>query len=85
MKSYTTLKLGDLAKDRITGFQGVIVGRTDWINGCTRMALQGTKLDKDGIPSDVVTFDVEQLVLVKADVHPPASQGGGPMPDAKRR
>ena len=80
-KSETTLKLGDLAKCKITGFEGVIVARTDWINGCVRMALQAKTLDKDGKPLVPETFDVEQLELVKPEVHEKGEASGGPCDD----
>lgn len=83
MKSQTTLVLGDLARDTVTGFTGVVICRADWLNGCIRMTLQPREL-KDGKPIDALTFDVEQLEVVAAKVSPVGTPGGGPMPDAKR-
>jgi hypothetical protein len=83
MKSDTTLKLGDIAKDTITGFSGVVVARCDWLNGCVRMTIQPKGL-KDSKPIEAQTFDVEQLVLVKAKQHPEGTRSGGPMPNPVR-
>lgn len=83
MKSETNLRLGDIVKDKITGFEGVVVARTDWLNGCVRMVVQTKKL-KDGAPLEPQTFDVEQLELVKSAAHPKGKPAGGPMPDAVR-
>jgi hypothetical protein len=84
MKSDTSLEHGDLVKDTITGFQGVVIGRTDWLNGCVRMVVQPKEL-KDGKPIDALTFDVEQLELVAPKVAPNGSRSGGEMPGAVRR
>jgi hypothetical protein len=71
------MKLGDVAKDTITGFSGVITAEHRYLNGCVRMSLQPTEL-KDGKPLDAVVFDIEQLQLVQQDAHPQLSRTGGP-------
>ena len=38
------IHLGDRVKDKLTGFSGVVVAITEWLNGCTRMAVQPEKL-----------------------------------------
>ena len=57
-------KLGDKVKDYVTGFTGVVVGRTEWLNGCIRYAVQPTTL-KDGAPQDVQHIDEQQILIVK--------------------
>lgn len=84
MKHETTLELGDVVKDTITGFQGVVIARTDWLNGCVRLTIQPRKLES-GKMVDSQTIDVEQLQLVKAKKIPRSSPGGGPMPGPVRR
>lgn len=61
-----TVQLGDKAKDTVTGFEGICIARTEWLNGCWRITLQSEKLTKDGAPQDGVTFDEPQLVVTKA-------------------
>jgi len=76
------IKLGDKVKDRVTGLEGIVVARTDWLNGCIRMVVQ-PQLLKDGKPVDTSCFDIEELVLVKADALPPKPEErrtNGPMP-----
>lgn len=58
-------KLGDLAKDSVTGFKGVVVACCEWLHGCARLTLQPQELDKDGKPRETQTFDSLQLVVVK--------------------
>lgn len=31
------VELGDIAKDEVSGFQGVVVAVTNWLNGCNRI------------------------------------------------
>lgn len=77
--------LGDVARDEVTGFVGMVVAETKWMNGCVRLSLQPQKLDKDGKPLDTQSFDIEQLVLVKATKKPEHKPAGGPMPSPARR
>lgn len=79
------IELGDVAKDTITGFEGVVVARTQWLIGCDRLTLQPQKL-KDGKPLDPITFDEPQCNLVKAKAAPRGSRTtGGPRPEPVRR
>ena len=59
--------LGDEVKTKITGFKGIIRGRTDYLTGCNHYGLQSEKLDKDGNPKKWQWFDEEELVLIKAE------------------
>lgn len=58
------IKLGDVAKDKITGFEGAVVAISYWLNSCERITLQPPSLDKDGVPLKDSTFDSPQLELV---------------------
>lgn len=81
------IKLGDKVKDKITGFTGILVGRTEWLNGCIRFGVQSEKLNKDGEPIEPEWFDEERVELVgkkKRRVvrpEPEPEPRGGPMPD----
>lgn len=77
------IKLGDLARDTITGFTGVVVAETKWLHGCIRLTLQPKAL-KDGKPIDNVTFDLPQLELIPAVRQPSTSGTGGPQPEPSR-
>ncbi len=56
-------KMRDEVKDIVTGFSGIVVAKTEWLNGCVRIGLQNAIL-KDGLPMDVQWIDEEQLELV---------------------
>lgn len=71
--------LGDEAKDTITGFAGVIVSRTQWLNNCNTYGLQPKKLDSaTGKIQERDHFDELQLKLVKAKTIKPSRKTGGP-------
>lgn len=79
------IKLGDRARDTITGFEGIVVAETMWIHGCRRLTVQPEKLTKDGELPKVETFDENQLTPVEAKVHTDSAHGtGGPRPDVER-
>lgn len=84
MASDHELKLGDLAKDRVTGFQGTVIARHEYLNGCVRLSIQPNEL-KDGKPIESHVFDIEQLDLVEADQHKKLSRSGGPESEPARQ
>jgi hypothetical protein len=63
MKSITEAELGAYAREIISGFEGVIVGKTLHLNGCHRVIIQPTKL-KDGEPLSALSVDVQQVDIV---------------------
>ena len=71
---------GDIVKDRVTGFQGMVMATTLWLTGCYRYVVVSSTLDKDGKPSDF-GFDELQLELVQAGAFdktlPPAAAEKG--------
>ena len=58
------IKCGSKVKDKITGFTGIVVARTEWLYGCMRLLVQPTKLEK-GKVQDTVQFDEDQLELLE--------------------
>jgi len=57
------IRLGDEAKDTITGFTGIVIAMTNWLNGCQRIVIQPQGLH-NGIPIEHQAFDVEQVAVV---------------------
>lgn len=81
------IQLGDIAKDKITSYEGKVVGITDWLYQCRRLGIQATELDKDGKPHEIQWVDELQCELV-AEQRRPGSENpteklgkdkGGPM------
>lgn len=75
---------GDEVKDRVTGFKGIVVAMTTWLNGCVRITVQ-PPAKKDGTLPPTETFDSEQIQVVHAGrVSPAPSPLGGPKPNPAR-
>lgn len=62
------IELGDIAKDDLTGFEGVVVSRTFWLTNCDRLSLQPKAL-KDGEPAKAQSFDITRCTLVTKAAH----------------
>lgn len=65
------IKLGQEVRDRVTGYQGIVVSVTDFLNGCKRMGIQ-RKFDpkKDKETTDPEMFDEPDLVLIGRGILP---------------
>lgn len=77
--------LGDRAVDTVSGFAGVCVARTEWLNGCWRMTLQPQALDKHGKPQEPQTFDDFQLEVTEPKIQKVGSKASGGPRDAPVR
>ncbi len=56
-------KLGDKAKDKITGFSGILTARCEFLTGCNRYCIQPQEL-KDGRPIESIYFDEAQIEII---------------------
>lgn len=79
-----TVELGDKVKDVVTGFEGVVIGITQWLTGCDTCSVQPGKISKDGKLSEATCFDRNRLVVVKKGVAklpsaPTTRDNGGPV------
>ncbi|RJQ58023.1 MAG: hypothetical protein C4530_11460 [Desulfobacteraceae bacterium] len=59
------IQLGDEVKDRVTGYKGIAVAHTRYLQGCDRFSVQAS-VDKDGKVPDWQSFDAPQLDVVKS-------------------
>lgn len=79
-------QLGSLVKDRLTGFEGIVVCRAQWLNNCNIYSVKPRAL-KDGVPQDSHSFDEPQLELIEEGVVKSDRETGGPdrpMPQTRR-
>jgi hypothetical protein len=81
------VRLGDRVEDMVTGFSGIAVAKSEYLNGCVRYGVQGPL--HDGVPTEWQWFDDSQLhVLVEAAVQlslPLKGEApGGPRPNPVR-
>lgn len=73
------IELGKLVKDKVSGFQGIAICRSVFLNGCIRISVQ-PPLDKDGKFVDERWFDEAQIELVGDGVSVEKTQStGGPV------
>lgn len=77
------IKMGDVARDTITGYTGVVIAITKWIHGCERLTLQSRDL-KDGVPVESRCFDRPQLEYVSGRTVATTGSTGGPRPAPER-
>lgn len=77
-------KIGDRAKDIVTGFTGIITGKHKWISGCDTVTLQSQEMH-NGEPvktrgCDINCIEVLERGAVKANDHklPAREKVGGP-------
>lgn len=64
MATTERVELGEEVRDEVTGFQGVVVARSEWLFGCVRVAVQPRDTDDDDEPRDKKWFDEPQLEVV---------------------
>lgn len=77
--------LGDKVRHKITGFKGVAIAITKWLNGCVRITVQGESLTKEGAIKPTETIDEDELVVTKKGYLPsPTFAPGGPKPSPKQ-
>ena len=63
------IKLGQKAKDIVTGFEGIIVGKADYLYGCSQYGIV-PKLDKDGKKGDTEWFDEGRIRIIGKGILP---------------
>lgn len=63
------VELGDTVKDMNTGFKGVVVCRSEYINGCVQYEVV-PKVDKDNKQSEAIQIDEQCLIVVKKKKKP---------------
>lgn len=66
----TAAQPGDLARDLVTGFEGVIVTRSTWLHGCDRLTIQPNKLGSDDKPIGEETFDEDRIEIIQKGMVP---------------
>lgn len=74
------IALGDRVKDQISGFCGIVVAITVWLNGCRRITIQPEAMH-EGKLLENQTFDEHTIMVIAPAVFPSsASQPDSPTP-----
>jgi len=81
------VKLGVKAKDLVTGFEGIVTSKVEYLTGCTQFGL--TPPAKDGKVESIEYFDGRRLEVIGEGVSPAAvtdeKDPGGPNRDMPMR
>ena len=78
---YTNIHNGDKVCHNIIPFKGTVIGINTWINGCVRIGVQTSHMEK-GSPLDEVWYPCQELTLIEPQVIPEPEKEkkvGGPM------
>jgi hypothetical protein len=84
------IRPGNKVRDTISGVEGIVLGRFEYMYGCVRCEVQPEGTDKDGKVHDGYVFDEQRLELVATPpitVSKDATPGkppGGPRPTPSR-
>lgn len=76
-------ELGAEAKDKITGFQGIITGRVEYLYGCNQYGLN-PKIRKDGKLGDICYFDEGRIEIIGKGITAKSVQAEKPGADFNR-
>ncbi len=71
------VKLGNMVIDTVSGFKGVAVIRSEYLQGCCRIGVQ-PKIKRDGSLPDLQHFDEPQLKVSQRNVARKPRNPGGP-------
>jgi len=73
--------LGDVARFKHAPFEGVVIGRAEYLYGCKQVLVKPSAL-KDSQPVDAVWFDEGSVDVIKREVfsapEPSSVRAGGP-------
>jgi len=73
------LELGKKGKDKVTGFEGILIARSQWVTGCDQYLLS-PKAKKDEV-KDANWFDEGRIEIIGTGIAPKkitSKKTGGP-------
>jgi hypothetical protein len=73
------MKLGNLLRDSVTGFEGIATSEVTYLNGCRQFCI--TPKSTDGKMPDGQYIDHQRLIVVSEGIALPSSDTGGVMRD----
>jgi hypothetical protein len=60
-------QLGKKGRDKITGFEGIITARCEFLTGCNRYCIQPREL-REGKPIEGIYFDEAQIEIISEGI-----------------
>jgi hypothetical protein len=76
--------LGKKAKDKVTGFTGIITSKHFYLYGCAQYGVS-PQVDKDGKIPDIRYFDEGRLEIIGEGIDPKSVQAEKPGCDFRER
>ena len=74
-------ELGQVVKDKITGYQGIVMVRAEYSTGCTHYGVLSQELDKNGSERPWNWLDESRWEAVEAPrIEKPSKKSSGPCP-----
>ncbi len=77
------VELGQVVRDKLTGQQGTVICRAEWLYGCVRVTVQPFG-EKDGKAFEWFTTDEPQCEIIKPEKAEKAKSAHGPRPEPTR-
>lgn len=59
--------MGRTVRDKITKFEGIVTGHTEYLTGCSRLLLEPVGLKKDGGSRDAEWIDAQRVETIGED------------------
>lgn len=78
------IKLGQEVRDKVTGFKGIAVGKTEYLQGCNRISVQ-PKVNKEGGLVECESFDEPDLEVIGNGILPKPEPKPKPPPCGPRK
>lgn len=72
VKLGTMIKLGDRVKDSISGYEGVVIGKAEYLYGCVQILVQPESLQENGKPAASRWMDEQRFTAESK------AEAGGP-------
>lgn len=76
------IKLGSKVKDVVSGLEGIVTGKAEYLNGCIQYCVQ-PKI-KNGAMVDSQWIDISQLEITGEGVIVKPKDNGGPQPNCPK-
>jgi len=73
-----TVKLGQVVQDSITGYEGKVTARAEYLYGCVQVLVQRQELSEDGDVYKPVWIDEPQVEVVNTEAAPEVKPRHGP-------
>jgi hypothetical protein len=90
MPKENELKLGQKARDIVTGIEGIIIGKTEWLTGCNTYGIK-PPVKEDGTNLEAIWVDEIRIEIVdpvsifdKKKQQQSKDDAGGPQPTPRQ-